>query len=386
MSAISKIQWCDSTVNFWSGCTKVSPGCAHCYAETRDKRMLYERVLHFGKGKPRLKHSGAVANCLAMNRKPWVCDRCGHADDFGHDRFSGNFVRPGNISAQILCEKCGITPGVHRRRIFADSMSDWLDAEVPIAWLAEMLDTIRQCDQVIFILCTKRPENFSRRLHAVLGEVEENGPLFKWVEEWLTEYAVAKDGKSSIGHRASSIPANIWLLTSVENQEMAEKRIPELLKIPAVVRGLSCEPLLGPVDLHNTLPLLDWVIVGGESGPGSRPFQVDWVRRIAGHCFAVRTPCFVKQLGSDIRDRNDAGFDGESRSEWPMDTHYKEIDPAEYQGAPVKILLDDSKGGDMEEWPADLQVREFPESILQKGTKGTKGETSLTSLASVKNK
>ena len=158
MSEQTKIAWCDSTVNFWSGCTKVSAGCAHCYAETRDKRHMIEKIDHWGKGAPRLKHTGAIKQARALNRKPWICDGCGRAfanENTPHD-------------APILADDGKTVVGYHhryshlvtyhRRRIFSLSLGDWLDAAVPIVWLAEMLDTLHRCDQVQWILCTKRPQ------------------------------------------------------------------------------------------------------------------------------------------------------------------------------------------------------------------------------------
>jgi len=167
--------------------------------------------------------------------------------------------------------------------------------------------------------------------------------------------------------------SNVWLGVSVENQHFADERIPLLLQTPAAVRFISAEPLLGPVDLHSPVleadsdGYLDWVIVGGESGAGARPFAVAWARSIVAQCQAAGVPVFVKQLGADVRDRNDAGFDGCSPTSWPESI--EERDAIEYelsgyredwQGAEVRVHLRDRKGGDMAEWPSDLQVREFP--------------------------
>ena len=162
MSEKTLISWADSTLNWWIGCEKVSPGCTNCYAESQDK-MRFSRNLgggtkdapisHWGKGAPRYKVAGAVKSALAFNRKPWICDKCGD---------TGICDKSGKLTTG-MCQHCGTTT-FHRRRIFSLSLGDWLDDEVPIEWLAEMLDTIRQCDQVTWILCTKRPENFFSRL------------------------------------------------------------------------------------------------------------------------------------------------------------------------------------------------------------------------------
>lgn len=147
----------------------------------------------------------------------------------------------------------------------------------------------------------------------------------------------------------------MWLGVSVENQAAADERIPLLLQTPAAIRFLSCEPLLGPINLAAPLRLsthaeckipgegwlcipdnatghLSWVICGGESGRNARPFDVAWARSIIGQCRAAGVAPFVKQLGA-----------------WP------------FEGDPnLQIFLRDSHGGDMEEWPEDLRIREFP--------------------------
>lgn len=328
MSEKTKIQWADDSCNFWRGCTKVSPGCANCYAEKNIGVKM--SGIEWGKGKPRVKSKSAVADCLRWNKKPWVCDECGHANAFGIDDKE---------------HKCifgsGVHQSYHRRRVFSLSLGDWLDPEVPIEWLAEMLDTIRQCDQLIFILCTKRPEYFFTQLERVAvfckNDFSQNWEgVFYFCERWILGNA----------------PENVWLLTSVENQEMADKRIPELLKIPAVVRGLSLEPLLGPVNvaIHENLlaaeqriksgkrwPIaVDWLIIGGESGPNARCCNVDWIRLLVQQGKSAGVATFVKQLGS--RPESDYAV---SRDEW------------------LKFIID-KKGGEPSEWPEDLHVREFP--------------------------
>jgi len=185
---------------------------------------------------------------------------------------------------------------------------------------------------------------------------------------------------------------NVWLGVSVENQHFADERISLLLQTPAAVRFISAEPLLGPVNLSSIRwetegsggpafvdvcngtfctigghglpgPSLDWVIVGGESGPGSRPFDTGWARSIVQQCKSAGVAVFVKQLGRNVRDRNDAGFEGDTSRSWPMDTDVEDSPDGyreEYQGAPVRVRLASRKGGDMGEWPKDLRVREFP--------------------------
>jgi hypothetical protein len=177
---------------------------------------------------------------------------------------------------------------------------------------------------------------------------------------------------------------NVWLGVSAEDQARADERIPDLLATPAAVRFVSAEPLLGPIDFtrisgksgfdpHYSMKQagLHWVIVGGESGAGARPLWTPNVRSIVKQCHAAGVACFVKQLGANVQDRNDAGFDGETYDgllepdKWPAGTaervgHYLDGTRDDYQGAPVRVHLRDRKGGDPEEWPADLRVRLFP--------------------------
>jgi protein gp37 len=175
---------------------------------------------------------------------------------------------------------------------------------------------------------------------------------------------------------------NVWLGISVEDQQRADERIPELLATPAAVRFLSVEPLLGPVDLtcvpwphgwrhpdeisDGIDPLrfnrakLDWVIVGGESGPGARPCDIAWVRSIVEQCAAAAVPCFVKQLGARPHVRLSEGdvWSADVIAEWPVGALFHQKMPGtETHWAQLR----DRKGGDMSEWPADLRVRQMPE-------------------------
>lgn len=333
MSEGTKIQWTDCTHNFWRGCAKVPgrPGCASCYAE----RLVTTRLGgQWGKGAPRVRAKDFDAP-LRWNRKPWVCDVCG----------APTCVNP---AGGLPCGPCGSRAGFHRRRVFSLSLGDWLDDEAPIEWLADMLDVIRRCPNLDFLLLTKRLGNWLPRLRAVRdfalqpkGEFSVNGELGGWVSLWLN----------------GNPPSNIWLGTSVENQSVADSEIPKLLAIPAAVRFLSCEPLLGPL-LFGSLPgpngrkamargnaltgdgfdghKIDQIIVGGESGPKARPCNVEWIRNIV-QCAAAAVPCFVKQLGSKPVYPSMDGHGG--IKVWP---------PA------------DCKGGEPSEWPEDLRVRQFP--------------------------
>lgn len=319
MSEQTKIPWCDSTINFWEGCSKVSAGCLNCYAEARDRRFTGGK--HWGPYAPRRKSKSAVAMALRLNAKPWICDGCGAPRSARGHRDSASLCR------------CGVSNDrSHRRRIFSLSLGDWLDPEVPIEWLSEMLDTIRLCDAVEWILCSKRPELFIERTARALdslnllsdksGRVGENWHLWDWIGNW----------------RFGKPPANITLLASVENQAMADLRIPQLLAIPAARHGLSLEPLLGPVNLYlERRQKLDWLIIGGESGPRSRPCNVAWIRSLIGQGKAAGVPVFVKQLGADPRHN----------------------DPTKESGDCTWMNLRDKKGGDPSEWRVELRVQQW---------------------------
>ena len=306
MSEQTKISWCDSTINFWEGCTKISAGCSNCYAEARDKRFTGGKL--WGAGAPRRKSKSAVKAAIAMNRKPWICDQNGEA--FSEDELPGYCM--GFSEATF-----------HRRRIFSLSLGDWLDDEVPIEWLAEMLDTIRQCDQVTWILCSKRPENFNRRMDLVLQFAK--GHHMDGLRNFILCWA---DGEPEDGYK---IPKNIILLTSVENQEQADKRIPQLLAIPAACRGLSLEPLLGEVNLMH-VPTgsekfkdgwalavgLQWIIVGAESGSQRRECKLSWVRSLADQGKSSGVATFVKQI------HDSEGLLVKDVSEFPKDLQIQE--------------------------------------------------------------
>lgn len=355
MSAQSSIQWTDSTHNFWRGCAKVSAGCANCYAEALVTTRLGGQ---WGKGAPRTRSKNFDAP-LAWNKKPWICDVCARPSDRRFDHSCTG--RP---------EEARHTDNVtwHRRRVFSLSLADWLDPEVPVAWLAEMLDVIRRCPNLTWQLVTKRPELFDQRILAVSDFAEDNGlmDLFDWIEHhWLS----------------NDVPQNLWIIASTEDQEQLDKRIPALLKIPAIIHGLSCEPLLGPLNLASSLGEvelasysasnskatvfggIEWVIIGGESGPKARPCHVNWIRDIVRQCKTARVPVFVKQLGAaacdDISDYYPEADINDPECE-PADIaaheHYRHNSP---------LHLEDKKGGDWSGWPGkldDLRIRQFPPS------------------------
>lgn len=253
----STIEWTNHTFSPWHGCVKVSPGCTNCYALALDRRFG-RAVWGPAKTTPR----------MGMSKAYWK------------QPFKWN--------------RDALRDGV-RRRVFCASMADvFEDHPGVVEWRSRLWEVIGECDALDWQLLTKRPEN-------VLSMV----PPAYAAGYWLP---------------------HVWIGTSVENQEQADKRIPELLKIPASVRFLSCEPLLGPLNLapyvdpvggaccggyspcgcladwpwderRQEYARVHWVIAGGESGPGARPCQPDWVREIRDVCAHVKTPFHFKQWG-----------------------------------------------------------------------------------------
>lgn len=314
----TKIELADHSWSPWRGCTKVSPGCANCYAETLSKRN--PAVLgQWGKGAPRV---------LARNWNDPVkwnqfktCDcgtiRC-RVDDF----------------QTAICPVCRT---VYRRPRVFPSLCDWLDDEVPIQWLADFLGLIKATPNLDWLLLTKRPQNFSRLKEAYKANVLSN--VVRFIHRWV---------------ESGEAPENVWFGVSVEDQQRATDRIALLQYIPAKVRWLSVEPLLGPVDLelqptHGVPIPIHWVVVGGESGPGARPCFVDWIRLIGSQCRVVGVPYFVKQLGSHpLAYETELWTNAGKPEDWKPKPGL----------VPMKIRH--QKGGDPFEWPKDLVVRQYP--------------------------
>lgn len=243
MSDNTNIEWCDSTFNPWIGCTKVGPGCDHCYAEA-DFDLRKHRA-KWGPGNPRSRTSPANW------KKPLQWARQ-HAEFFAtHGR---------------------------RRRVFCSSLADVFDNEVPREWRYDLLWLISNTPNLDWLILTKRIGNAHRML---TDECSRMG--FPWsAERW----------------------PHVWLGATVVNQEEADRDIPKLLAVPAAVRWLSMEPLLGPVSLdywpmfgEDARPLLHWIVVGGESGPKTRPMHPDWARSLRDQCASVGTPFLFKQWG-----------------------------------------------------------------------------------------
>ena len=357
MGADTKIEWCHHTFNCWRGCTKVSPGCAHCYADTQSKRNPSTLGVWGPNGKRVVAAESAWREVLKWDRAAKeVGDRhrvfCASMADVFED-WTGPMM---HSNGQILHDgKAWYADEVWvpREERIGKSVIRMSDVRSRLFWL------IHETPNLDWLLLTKRPENVGKMVP----------------QEWLKKTGIPVAGCTWKTEWVSHWPKNVWLGVSVEDQARADERIPLLLKTPAYIRFLSCEPLLGPLDLFSVdgsvsrrmselnpretgYPAdgIDWVIVGGESGHGARPLNVAWVRSIVEQCEEAEIPVFVKQLGGNVVCRNDEVAD------WFDQCPHLDIrGKPEFQGQVEHVVgFRDRKGGDPTEWPQDLNVREFP--------------------------
>lgn len=291
------IQWTDSTWNVVTGCAPVSDGCKNCYAARYARRGIgdFKRT---------------------------------DMEDYEE------YLNPGRKFREVRCHTDRLdiplrwsTP----RRIFVCSMGDLFHEAVPTEFILKVFEVMAWAKQHTFLVLTKRQD---RMLH-----------LFKYGD-------VLKCDSAEHHRLLCMMPQpNIWLGVTAENQQMADERIPLLLKTPSRKRFVSVEPCLGKIDLDKYLGCgheggwehcpeyaagkpcigIDWVICGGESGPGARPCDIDWIRSLIAQCKHAGVACFVKQIGSNPTLH---GF--------------------------VGMPISDSKGANPDDWPDGLNVREFP--------------------------
>ncbi|MEY2335683.1 DUF5131 family protein [Acidithiobacillus ferrianus] len=301
MSDKTGIAWTNATWNPVTGCTKVSQGCKHCYAEREWGR-------------------------LSVNPKATAY--------YGRE------------FTDIRCHPDRLTEGPIRwrkpRMILVNSMSDLFHEKVPFEFIDEVFEVINCSPMHTFQILTKRPERMLEYFQrSEIAWAVDEGPL-----------------------------DNIWLGVSVEDQATADERLPLLLQVPAAVRWVSAEPLLDSVEINFALKNrldqhgnwrsgsgLAWVVCGGESGPRARPMHAEWARKLRDDCAAAGVPFFMKQLGAAFVGPDDGfGLFGAV---------------APYTSAKTYAFkrLKDRAGANMEEWPEDLRVREWP-----KGVTNAKGE------------
>jgi protein gp37 len=262
MTDHTNIEWCDATVNWWVGCTQISPACDHCYAKRIAAPFWGQK---WGPGVPLQRFEGALETLKALDRK-----------------------------AQRLGR-----PLV----VFHNSVSDMFDKDAPDEWRMDAFQGMADTPNLIHLVLTKRIGN-------VRPYTQRDGLAFDLIG----------DGRVRLG-------------ITVCNQEEADRDIPKLLAVPAAQRFLSLEPLLGPVDLRDPPNDIgeprysyldqelrdqgngiDWVIVGGESGPGARPMHPDWARSLRDQCQAAGVPFLFKQWGEWLPGQNEFHEQASSKS------------------------------------------------------------------------
>lgn len=317
--------------NCTTGCTRVSAGCDNCYAfELHDKRYASNlaAAAEWGAGHAGTPQGQGVSRSVLIDfaRRnvavlPWP------------KQYDLPFSR-----VQLLEDRLDVPLRTRKPTCyFVDSMSDLFHEDVPAEFIDRVWQTMAEAHWHRFLILTKRPERMSRSLndHARLRA------QYVWPEDVVWP-----------------LP-NVWLGTSVEDQASFYERVPHLRATPAALRFLSVEPLLGPLDVQYSdwkgdwvmePSPIQWVIVGGESGPRARPFDLTWARSLRAQCASAHVAFFVKQLGS-----NPIYTRAEDLSV-PSSTLITGEDEA-----PVwRVNLHEAHGRDMSEWPEDLRVREFP--------------------------
>lgn len=399
---MTRIEWTEHTWNPIVGCSIASPGCKNCYAMSmaaRIERMNPELAHYRGltqrsNGKPVWTGKLALAPDETlfeplMRKKPTMYFVNSMGDLFHEDVPDGWIMtvldvmwRTPQHTYQVLTKR------PKRMREFFAKWRDLSGEHLTEFKGVEGPDAVRKAHP------SGRGQLFAAYLDTLLersgGKVPQGAawPTFDWLGgmKWWPNF-----------------PPNVWFGVSCERQKEAEERIPDLLATPVAVRFVSGEPLLGGVDFTRIIPdrpscsaridalngyvsrnagpdengrvmwedaekceRLDWVIVGGESGPGARPLWVPHARAIVRQCKSAGVPVFVKQLGANVQDRNDAGFDGSDETEWPVEIAAEDRIEHDlsghrdgYQGAPVRVRLRNRKGADLSEWPEDLRVRQW---------------------------
>ena len=298
----TKIEWTEETWNPVTGCSHVSPGCENCYAE----RMA-----------PRLVAMGQDG----YTSLPWTAQNAAQ----------NVVLRPERLDQPLRWTK--------PRRIFVNSMSDLFHERIPDEFIDRVFAVMALADWHCFQVLSKRPSRMQEYMQRALPRIaalrRDDGEGNRQEERHELQGGISDSAPQTLeAHLEWPLP-NVWLGVSVEDQRRADERIPLLLQTPAAVRWLSCEPLLGPVELTNIRWLefrvdclsqrygrdgwseragakIDWCVVGGESGPGARPMHPVWARSLRDQCVAERIPFFFKQWGCWYPSSN---RDGEPRRE-----------------------------------------------------------------------
>lgn len=309
MGQKSDIEWTDATWNPVAGCSPVSPGCANCYAA---------RLAHrFNTPSPKSPYHNLTrlqVNQTGKRSVLWTGDT--------------------RISESQLHTPFGWR---RPRRVFVCSMSDLFHESVTNEFIAHVFSVMALCEQHTFLVLTKR----AARMREWFQWVEEQAIVSNLTQtkapvwRFLAVYGHLLPGgnprdRGWRSHLSASWPLrNVWLGVSVENQAKADERVPLLLRCPAATRFVSCEPLLAPVDLTRIEGIdalvpqagsrrsLNWVIAGGESGPGARPMDLDWARSLRDQCVAAGVPYFFKHVGGVQKGPYGRDLDGRTWDDAP---------------------------------------------------------------------
>jgi protein gp37 len=307
MAKITAIEWAEATWQPITGCSVVSPGCTNCYA----MRLAGTRMKHHPSraGLTQESKTGPVWNGTVRFNEQWLDQPL-------------RWKKP--------------------RRIFVCAHGDLFHESVPDEWIDRVFAIMALAPQHTFLVLTKRPERM-RAYGNSLGRHHESDRVSLAAKAMKVNRGFHWD----IGDIGWHLP-NVHLGVSVEDQQRADERIPYLLATPAAKRFILAEPLLGPIEISRWLgdspdetglsegAGIEWVIVGGESGPGARPLNIDWARSLIDQCREAEVACFVKQLGANP---------------WFGSRQY---------GPGSGRYIKDKKGGDWSQWPEDLRVREIP--------------------------
>ena len=260
----TKIEWTEATWNPVAGCRWASPGCDHCYAARMTRRL----------------------------------------EAMGHEKYTG-LTTAKHFNGEVYLDKTALQIPLKRKKAttyFVDSMSDLFYEKVSFDFVDKVFAIMSLCPQHTFQVLTKRPERMAEYVKSIdeRSNTAEQTQRGKTLHQWAYDSLGQEISRQLIEHARAGWwewlnRPNVWIGTSVENSD-ALHRIDELRPVPAAVRFLSLEPLLedlGPLDLAG----IDWVIVGGESGPHARPLHPDWALSIRDQCQAARVPFFFKQWG-----------------------------------------------------------------------------------------
>lgn len=351
----TKIEWARNadgsqgqTWNPVRGCSRISPGCVNCYAERHAARFSDSHQP--SKILPHVRVENPQPFHLYAERTPSGPRWTGKVELIEH-----------MLDVPLRTRK----PTV----FFVNSMSDLFHEALPDADILRVFDVMRRCHARghTFQILTKRASRMRELCSRMRWDDSGEGRMFL----------------ADSGSLLMPLMKYVWLGVSTEDQPRADERIPHLLKTPAAVRFLSVEPLLGPVDLtriefrlatwydalkdHDGFGLLgaahrklDWVIVGGESGPGARPMHLEWAQAILQQCKSAGIAVFMKQVGAKPYAELSAGdsWNAAAVDAFPLGTRFSQRLPGE---SVHEIHLKDKKGGVMDEWPQDLRVRQMPE-------------------------